>query len=441
MSDDERFTIYNDRGAPVAENIHFDALSPYKNRAIKEILHTLKRTAIIDLNKLETSLKSGSLGNTMSVGGECRILGREVDLPITEHTASIAERMYEMLEVADDDDTRVEILDSLLIVQIPSIALETGTEYTQAYLLPATALAHAIIDEFNLGIFDGVDMLKCAIMGRFPQTVTPSGGAVSTLISFPMHIEGAGVAYRTPSVNTIVALAGRRTFDAVALSSVLEHAAAFESGAAIGSYRRYHLLGMAYQGLNAENVVYELVRDHGNATVPDIIDDVTERALRDGVIEIEKKLPSGYEMYSARDASMWNAYASAGLLAAAIQNAGASRCAQGVPSAMQFYSDLLALATSLPGVDFGRALGTATLFEWLTHNSYGGGEVGIFSGEHVVTKGSKGFIIPCAVAAMCLDAGTQMYMPEVTSKNIFRLREVLPILKDPLSRIAEEIGG
>ncbi|RLG33886.1 methyl-coenzyme M reductase subunit beta, partial [Methanosarcinales archaeon] len=185
MNDSDRFTIYNDRGVSVAENIHYDALSPYKNSAIREILHTLKRTAIIDLNKLETSLKSGSVGNTMSVGGECRILGREVDLPIKEHAASIAERMREMLKVADDDDTRLEILDSLLIVQIPSIMLETGTEYTQAYLLPATALAHAIIDEFNLGIFDGVDMVKCAIMGRFPQTVTPSGGAVSTLLSFP----------------------------------------------------------------------------------------------------------------------------------------------------------------------------------------------------------------------------------------------------------------
>jgi len=444
MDKGERVTIFNDRGEPLAERVPLESLSPYRNRAMREILHTLKRTAVIDINKLENSLKKGSVGNTMAIGAECRILGREVDLPIMEHINSIADRVHEMLRVSDDDDTRVEILDSLLIVQIPSIVVATGTGYTQAHLLPATALAYAIIEEFDLGIFDGVDMIKAALLGRYPQTIDPSGGAVSTLISFPTKVEGAAVGYRTLSVNTIVALTGRRTFDAVALSSILEHAAAFESGAAMGPYKRFHLLGMAYQGFNAENMVYELVRDHGKGTVIDIIEDVVHRALNDGVIKVERRLPSGYEIHTPVDASLWNAYASAGLLAATIQNAGASRSAQGAPSAMQFYSDLLAMATSLPGVDFGRALGTATLFEWLTHNSYGGGEVGIFSGEHVVTKGSKGFVIPCAAAAMCLDAGTQMYMPEVTSKNMFKLREVLPVFKDPLSRIAEaanEYGG
>jgi methyl-coenzyme M reductase beta subunit len=444
MNDVDQVTIYNDRGDPLAEGIPIDALSPYRNQAIRAILHTLKRTAIIDLNKLETSLQNGSVGNTMAIGGECRILGREVDLPIKEHTDSIADRVLGMLRVSDDDDTVVEKLDSLLIVQIPSLVVATGIGYTQAHLLPATALAHAIIDEFGLGIFDGVDMIKSAIMGRYPQTIEPSGGAVSTLISFPTNVEGAGVGYRSLTVNTIVALTHRRTFDAVALSSALEHAAAFESGAATGPYRRYHLLGMAYQGFNAGNMVYELVRDHGKGTVLDIIEDVIARSIEDRVIKLEKELPSGYGMYAASDASMWNAYASAGLLATAIQNAGASRSAQGTPSAMQFYADLLAMATSLPEVDFGRVIGTATAFNWLTHNSYGGGEVGIFSGEHVVTKGSKGFIIPCAAASMCLDAGTMMYMPEVTSKNIFKLSEVLPGLQDPLLRIAEaakESGG
>ena len=444
MDSGNRFTIHGDRGEVLAENLSLEAINPYKNAVMREILHTLKRTAIIDLNKLETSLRNGSVGNTMAIGGECKVLGRELDLPIVEHISSIADRVYNMLRISDDDDTFVEILDSLLIVQIPSVAISMGTEYTQAHLLPATALGYAIIDEFELGIFDGVDMVKSAIMGRYPQTVDTSGGVVSTLISFPQNVEGLASGYRSLSVNTIVALTGKRTFDAVALSSMLEHAAMFESGAAMGPYKRYHLLGMAYQGFNANNMVYELVRDQGNGTISEIIEAVVDMAMNDGVIKLDKELSSGYRMYNACDSSMWNAYASAGLLAATIQNAGAARCAQGAPSTMQFYTDILSMATSLPGVDFGRALGTATSFEWLTHNSYGGGEVGIFSGEHVVTKGSKGFIIPCAAAALCLDSGTMMYSPEVISKNMFKLRDVLPVFKDPLARIAEnakEIGG
>ncbi|MHC1603967.1 MAG: coenzyme-B sulfoethylthiotransferase subunit beta, partial [Candidatus Syntropharchaeales archaeon] len=104
MNDADQVTIYNDRGDPLAEDIPIDALSPYRNQAIRAILHTLKRTAIIDLNKLETSLRNGSVGNTMAIGGECRIPGREVDLPIKEHADSIADRVLGMLRVSDDDD-------------------------------------------------------------------------------------------------------------------------------------------------------------------------------------------------------------------------------------------------------------------------------------------------------------------------------------------------
>ena len=148
-------------------------------------------------------------------------------------------------------------------------------------------------------------------------------------------------------------------------------------------------------------------------------------------------MPSGFRLYRTRDAARWNAYAAAGLMAAAIHNAGVMRSGQGVPSAMLFYNDLLVTQTGLPGVDLGRALGTSTLYEYLTHNTYGGGEPGTFSAEHPATRGSKGFVIPCAAAAMCLDAGTMMYPPEMTSGKIFKIRKILPEFRDPVKRIAD----
>lgn len=374
----------------------------------------------------------------MAIGSEIKILGRELDLPIVANINDIADEVKKMVEVMPEagDDTEVKIVDSSLIVQLPYERVNLAADYSQIYLVPATAVAYAIVKIFNLGVFDGIDMVKAALLGRYPQMVSPSG-AVSAFLAFPTKLETAGVAYRSISINDIVALTNKRTFDAVALSSVLEHTAAFESGCALGPYERFQLIGLGYQGLNGNNVVYELIKDHGTETMVDIIADVVQRALKAGVIKEDKELPSGFKLYAVRDAALWNGYAAAGLLAATIQSVGASRAVQSAPSAMLYYNDLLSMQTGLPSVDFGRALGTATTFEWLTHATYGGGAPGIMSGEHVVTRASKGFIIPCACAAACLDAGTQVYSPEMMSGKMFKLRKVLPELEKPVENIAK----
>ncbi|MDY6965529.1 MAG: methyl-coenzyme M reductase subunit beta [Halobacteriota archaeon] len=437
MINGSTINIHSDRGELLAENMPLDAISPYKNKAIRKILLRFKRTGIVNLSKLENSLKTGEVGGMIGIGSECQVLGRELDLPITKKMDEIAEEVKKMIQVTPDDDTQVDIIDKLLVIQLPSSCVNLATDHSQAYLISGTAVAYALIKIFDLGIFDGVDMIKSALLGRYPQTTSPTG-CVSALLSFPTTLEGTGNAFRSVSVNDVVALTNKRTFDAAALGAVLEHTAAFECGDALGPYKRFHLLGLGYQGLNANNMVYELIRDTGkNGKLGDIIDEVIRRAIGDKVIYVKKTLPSGFNIYAANDVPLWNAYAAAGQMAAAIQNAGVSRAIQGAPSAMLFYNDLLVLRTSLPSVDFGRAHGAATNTEWLTHSIYGGGGPGVFKGEYIALKGSKGFVFPCLCAAMCLDAGTQSFSPEMTSENRFKLRGIMPELQSPLEKIAE----
>jgi len=437
MNNGKTLSIYDDRGEILAKDISLDAINPYKNRAIQEILFRIKRMGIVNLNKLENSLKTGEVGGTIGVGSECKILGRELDLPIIERAEEIAKEMKKIIEVTPGDDTQVDVVDKLIVVQLPSSCVNLATDYSQVYLLSATAMAYAMIKIFKLGIFDGTDMIKSALLGRYPQTTSPTG-AVSALLSFPTTLEGTGNAYRSLSVNDVVALTNNRTFDAAALGSVLEHAAAFECGDALGPYKRFHLLGLAYQGLNANNMTYELIRDTGKSgKLVDIIDEVIKRAFEDGVINVKKTLPSGFKIFSANDVPLWNAYAASGQMAAAIQNAGVSRAVQGVPSAMLFYNDLLILRTGLPSVDFGRAHGASNNTEWLTHSIYGGGGPGVFKGEYLALKGSKGFVFPCICASMCLDAGTQTFSPKMTSEFLFKLRDKMPELERPVEKIAK----
>lgn len=59
---------------------------------------------------------------------------------------------------------------------------------------------------------------------------------------------------------------------------------------------------------------------------------------------------------------------------------------------------------------------------FFSHSIYGGGGPGLFHGNHVVTRHSKGVLIPAVTAANCLDGGTQTFSPEATSgliKEVF----------------------
>ncbi|MEE0902813.1 MAG: methyl-coenzyme M reductase subunit beta, partial [Methanobrevibacter sp.] len=98
----------------------------------------------------------------------------------------------------------------------------------------------------------------------------------------------------------------------------------------------------------------------------------------------------------------------------------------------------------LPGLDYGRAEGVAVGFSFFSHSIYGGGGPGLFNGNHVVTRHSKGFCIPCVAAAMSLDAGTQLFSPEATSGLIKEVYSQIDEFREPIKAVAaaaEEIKG
>jgi methyl-coenzyme M reductase beta subunit len=140
-----------------------------------------------------------------------------------------------------------------------------------------------------------------------------------------------------------------------------------------------------------------------------------------------------------KDPMMWNAYASAGTLAATMVNCGAGRFAQAVSATLLYFNDLLEHETGLPGSDFGRAMGVAVGFSFFSHSIYGGGGPGVFNGNHVVTRHAAGVGMPCIVAACCLDAGTQMFGPEATSKIYQDTFGQIDEFKKPIQSVAKVV--
>ena len=132
---------------------------------------------------------------------------------------------------------------------------------------------------------------------------------------------------------------------------------------AIGPFERAQLLLYAYQGLNANNIVYDLVKKNGKTgTIGTVVQSLVERAIEDKVIKAGKKGKSGYIFYETKDPMLWNAYASAGTLAATMVNCGAGRFAQAVSATLLYFNDLLEHETGLPGSDFGLYNGCRSRF-------------------------------------------------------------------------------
>ena len=115
-----------------------------------------------------------------------------------------------------------------------------------------------------------------------------------------------------------------------ALSAIYEQCGSFEMGDLIGNFERGGLLSLAYQGLNANNMLYSIVKKNGKTgTVGTVIESLMDRALEDGVIRVKETLPSGYKVYTTDDLPLWNAYAATGMVAAVMVNVGAARAAAG----------------------------------------------------------------------------------------------------------------
>jgi len=432
----DKVDIYSDRGKLLASDVDIMELAPTRNNAIKTIVHITKRTAAINLSGIEKALATGKMG------GKNRLIpGKEMDLDIVANAENLAERVKELVQVNEGDDTVVEVLGGgkFLKVQVPSTRLESGAEYVSSITASGAAITHAIIDMFDVDIFDAC-VVKAAVWGSYPQTMGLDGGNVSSILDIPQKDEGLGFTLRNIMANHIAIITQKNAMNAAALSSIFEQCGEFEMGNAIGMFERYLLLGLAYQGFNANNIVYETVKEQGKGgTIGTVVFSIVERAIEDGVISVDKVAPSGYKFYKANDVMLWNAYAAAGTLAATMVNCGAARASQAVSSTLLYFNDMLEKETGLPSCDFGKVQGTAVGFSFFSHSIYGGGGPGIFNGNHIVTRHARGFAVPCVAAASALDAGTQMFTPELTSSLVGTVYGSIPEFRDPITMVAASL--
>lgn len=430
---EDRIDLYGADGKLLEGDVPLEAVSPMLNPTMEKIVHEVKRSVAVNLSGIENALKKAAYGGKSNF-----IPGRELKLPIVENVDVLAGKIEKMIRINDEDDFNLKLINkgNQLLVQLPSQRLKMAGDYTVSTMVTGSAVVQAIIDTFNVDKFDA-SAIKTAVLGKYPQSVDFSGANVSALLGPPQLLEGMGYGLRNIMANHVVAITKKNTLNAVALSSLLEQTANFEMGDAIGAFERFHLLGLAYQGLNANNLVFDLVKENGKGTVGTVVTSLVERAIDDGVIKVAKTMPSGYNIYKPVDWALWNAYAAAGLVSSVIVNIGASRAAQGVASTLLYYNDILEFETSLPGVDYGRVEGTGVGMSFFSHSIYGGGGPGIFHGNHVVTRHSKGFAVPCATAAMCMDAGTQMFSPEATSGMVGTIYSDIEYFKEPIKYIAD----
>ncbi|MHC1599391.1 MAG: coenzyme-B sulfoethylthiotransferase subunit beta [Candidatus Methanospirareceae archaeon] len=428
---EDKIDLYDDRGNVLVSDVPLDAISPLKNPAIKKIVNLTMRTGAIDLAKLETKIKTGAIGGR---GMIIRGVGRNVE--ILDNAEEIRKEVEDILRVEEGDDTKVELLSGgkRMLTQTPTARIMC--DYSAGLTAAMGALTHAIIDVCNVDMWDA-SYVKAAVWGMYPQDPDTADGAVKMLVDIPIKNEGPGFALRNIPVNHLAATVGKRAVQGAALTMILEEAAQFEMGNAMGPFERGRLLDLAYEGLNANNLLYGLIKDNGKGTLADVVFDLVEKAKADGVLKEKKKMPSGFIVYDSDDMQLWNAYASAGMLAAVCVNCGAMRAGQAVPGNICYYNSLLEHETGMPGVDFGMAQGASVSSSFFSHSIYGGGGPGVFYGNHIVTRHAKGQFIPCFCAAMCLDADTMYFIPARTSALYGEVLGAIPEFARPLKAVAE----
>jgi len=432
----DKIDLYSDRGVLLKSDVDLSAISPLKNAAMKKLIALTKRTVAVNLAGIENALKTGKVG-----GAGRQIKGRELDYDVVANADAIAGKIKELVQVDEGDDTNVEVLGGgkQLLVQIPTARVDVAAEFVVGMTATAAAATEALVQQFGVTYLEA-PMIHASVWGQYPQTVPMSGGNIASVLNIPQNDEGLGFALRNIMANHLAVITKKNAMNTAALASILEQIGNFEMGNAIGIFERHQLLGLAYQGLNADNMVYDMVKANGKTgTIGTVVQSTVERAIEDGVIKAGETLPSGFIMYEANDVSKWNAYCAAGTLAATLVNCGALRGAQAVSSTLLYFNDLIEKETALPSCDWGKVMGTAVGFSFFSHSIYGGGGPGVFNGNHVVTRHSRGFAIPCVAAAVALDAGTQMFTPEMTSGLVGAIYGGIKEFSEPIVSVAEAV--
>jgi len=428
--------LYDDEGKLLKSNVTIDKISPLVNKGTAGLIDLTKRTVAVNIAGIEEALKTGKFG-----GKSNQILGHSMSCSCVKDVDALSAKIKDMVQVEAGDDTKITKVGGgkMILVEIPSSRIRASATYDCASTAVAAATTYALIEQYKVGMFDGA-YVKGAVWGTYPQTMSMDGGNIVTIMSIPQNNEGLGFALRNIPANHAVMMTHRNAMQASALMATFEQAGQFEMGNAIGPFERAQLLLYGYQGLNANNMVYDLVKKNGKTgTIGTVVQSLVERAIEDKVIKAGKKGKSGYISYETKDPMLWNAYASAGTLAATMVNCGAGRFAQAVSATLLYFNDLLEHETGLPGSDFGRTMGVAVGFSFFSHSIYGGGGPGGFNGNHVVTRHAAGVGMPCIAAACALDAGTQMFGPEATSKVYQDTFGQIESFKKPMQAVAKGI--
>ncbi|RLI83423.1 MAG: methyl-coenzyme M reductase subunit beta [Archaeoglobales archaeon] len=450
MKYEDKVDLYDDEGNLLAKEIPIEALHPYRNPYMGEIYRFVKRTSVIELEKIEDMLRAGRAGWSTIVGqDEIKMPWYGFDVELVDNAEYVADELIKLLQAKPDDGTEVRVLEggTILVVQLSDEVLARSYDISPTLTRVATALSQVIAKIANLHPLEHpykIGLLKAVLWGRYPQsTGTPPGHPVHPLLKLPTSLEGLGNGLKSLMINHIAALADMRTMWALALGTILEQGAAAEMGYNVGWFERYMLLTAAYQGFNANSLVLDLIKENSKGTVGDVMAGMLQKALEHGVIvrkgdKYPWVLPSGAVMWAAPDLILWNAYSIAGLTAAAIVNCAAARAVQGAASVCAFYPDMLIWETcGLPDPDAGRILGCGQGYVFYTHGLYGGAAPGAFSCDHVIVKNTSGFLTPISAACACLDAGTQIFKVTTTSGLYFTLAQEFPIFREPMKRVAE----
>ena len=285
---EDKIDLYGVDGKLLEENVPLEAVSPMYNPTISKIVQEVKRSVAVNLAGIEKSLANAAYGGKANF-----VPGRELNLAIVDNVDAITEKVQKIIQIDENDDFNLKLINNgdQVLVQLPSQRMSMAADYTVSTLVTGGAVVQAIIDTFDVDKYDA-PAVKTAVLGKYPQTVDFSGANVSALLGPPVMLEGLGYGLRNIMANHVVAITKKNTLNAVALSSILEHTSAFETGDALGAFERFHLLGMAYQGLNANNLVFDLVKENGKGTVGTVVASLVERALDDGVIKVAKTMPS-----------------------------------------------------------------------------------------------------------------------------------------------------
>ena len=261
MKQKDSIDLYDDEGKLLKSNVSLDKISPLVNKGALNVIDLTKRTVAVNLAGIEEALKTGKMG-----GKSNQILGHSMSCSVVKDVDALSAKIKEMVQVTDGDNTKITKVGGgkMILVEVPSARLDAAATYDAASTAVAAATTYALVDQYKVGMFDGA-YVKSAVWGTYPQTMSMDGGNIVTIMSIPQNNEGLGYALRNIPANHAAMMTHRNAMQGAALCATFEQAGEFEMGAAIGPFERAQLLLYAYQGLNANNIVYDLVKANGKS--------------------------------------------------------------------------------------------------------------------------------------------------------------------------------